>query len=123
MFSLCTASLVSAPRERFCLPGSPRSVAGAGDWRTDVSWLRKEVAVNGGAVHTGENPGAQIVWAVSMAWSTPKGHDLGLGPRGSQSLLFLCVILVLCVGSCSVEGIISGFTGHIMCHQRQESYL
>ena len=73
MSSLCTASPVSAPQVSGShQPGSPHSVTGAGDWGTDVSWLRKEVAANGRAVHTIKSLGAQIVWAVLMCHSLPQ---------------------------------------------------
>ena len=61
-----------SPGERLHQPGSPHSVTGAGDWGTDVSWLRKEVAANGRAVHTIKSLGAQIVWAVLICHSLPQ---------------------------------------------------
>ena len=42
-----------------------------------------------------------------MSRFTPKGHDLCLSPRDFLTLLFLCIILVLSIGSYSAEGIIS----------------
>lgn len=84
-----------------------------------------EVTLNQGAIQPTESLGAQRIGTVMTLQSSLSEVTIPtFSICGFLSLSYLSVILVLSIGSYSVESIICVFhRAHIMCNQNQECYL